>query len=82
MDDDEYTGEGTTVEDLESRLDDLEAQFEETGGTDRSAVLGPYFFGSCLAMILSWSRNGSILYCIGHGLASWIYVAYFALTRQ
>lgn len=81
MGDDEYTYESTTIEDLEARLDDFESQLEDAGGSNGSAVLGPYFFGSCLAMILSWSRNGSVLYCIGHGLASWIYVIYFAATR-
>lgn len=30
--------------------------------------IGIYGFGAALAMILSWSRNGSILYCIGHGI--------------
>jgi hypothetical protein len=40
-----------------------------------------YLIGIILAMILSWSRNGGILWCIAHGLASWIYVVYFALTR-
>lgn len=37
--------------------------------------------GIPLAMVLSWSRNSSILYCIGHGIASWLYVIYFAWTR-
>ncbi len=40
-----------------------------------------YIIGLVMAMILSWSRNASILLCIGHGLASWIYVIYFAVTR-
>jgi len=40
-----------------------------------------YLLGLILGMILSWSRNTSILLCIGHGLASWIYVIYFAVTR-
>ena len=40
-----------------------------------------YGMGMMLAMILSWSKNASILYCIGHGLLSWAYVIYFALKR-
>lgn len=37
--------------------------------------------GTALAMILSWSKNGSILWAVLHGFLSWIYVVYFALTR-
>jgi len=33
-------------------------------------------FGSALAMILSYAKNGSILWAIIHGLLSWIYVVY------
>lgn len=36
--------------------------------------------GSALAMILSFDRNGSILWAIVHGLLSWIYVIYHAFT--
>lgn len=38
-------------------------------------------FGSALAMVISWSVNHSILWAIIHGLFSWFYVLYFALTR-
>ncbi len=38
-------------------------------------------FGSALAITISWSVNKSILWAILHGLLSWIYVVYFALTR-
>ncbi len=37
--------------------------------------------GTALAMILSWSKNGSILWAIIHGFLSWAYVIYFALAR-
>jgi len=40
-----------------------------------------YLIGLIMAMIASWSRNASILLCVGHGLASWIYVVYFVVTR-
>jgi len=33
-------------------------------------------FGSALAMVLSYTRNGSILWAIIHGLLSWFYVIY------
>jgi hypothetical protein len=38
--------------------------------------------GSVLAVTLSWARNRSILWAILAGILSWIYVIYFALTRQ
>jgi hypothetical protein len=38
-------------------------------------------FGSVLAMIASWSINHSFLWAILHGILSWFYVIYFALTH-
>lgn len=39
-------------------------------------------FGSALAIAISWSQNKSILWAIIHGILSWFYVIYFALTRD
>ena len=39
-------------------------------------------FGSALAMTISWSAHKSILWAIIHGVFSWLYVIYFALTRD
>ncbi len=38
-------------------------------------------FGTALAIAISWSQHGSILWAIIHGIFSWLYVIYFALTR-
>ncbi len=38
--------------------------------------------GAALAIVLSWHRNRSMLLAIVHGILSWIYVIYFALTRR
>lgn len=38
-------------------------------------------FGSALAIAISWSVNKSILWAILHGIFSWLYVIYYALTR-
>ncbi len=38
-------------------------------------------FGSVLAIAISWSVNQSILWAIIHGIFSWFYVIYYALTR-
>lgn len=38
--------------------------------------------GSVIAVVASWDRNKSILWAIFHGILSWIYVIYFALSRK
>ncbi len=38
--------------------------------------------GSAVAIVLSWHRNKSILLAIIHGVLSWFYVIFFALTRR
>ena len=38
--------------------------------------------GSVIAVVASWTRNRSILWAILHGILSWFYVIYFALTRR
>ena len=37
--------------------------------------------GAVLAVVISWSRNKSVLYAIIHGVLSWFYVIYYILTR-
>lgn len=36
-------------------------------------------FGSALAMILSYSVNGSILWAMIHGMLGWLYVVWAAI---
>ena len=38
-------------------------------------------FGSALAIAISWSVNHSIVWAVIHGLFSWLYVIYYAITR-
>ncbi len=38
--------------------------------------------GSAIAVVCSWQRNRSILWAILAGIFSWLYVIYFALTRE
>ena len=38
-------------------------------------------FGSALAMVISYTAYKSVLWAIIHGVFSWLYVAYFLLTR-
>ena len=35
--------------------------------------------GTLIAVIVSWSVNKSILWCIVHGCFGWFYVIYYAL---
>ena len=37
--------------------------------------------GSILAIVLSWSRNSSVLWAIIHALFGWLYVIYFVISR-
>jgi hypothetical protein len=37
--------------------------------------------GSALAIAISWSLHKSILWAIIHGIFSWFYVIYYAVTR-
>ncbi len=88
---DELKGRIAQLEDggLSERLEELKRQLGELkGGTAwledvtaevTAAVI--YTLGAALGMILSWSRNVSILWCILHGVFSWVYVVYFSVTR-
>ena len=48
----------------------------------RQAVKTGVSFGSALAIAISWSLHKSILWAIVHGLFSWLYVVYYAFTRD
>ena len=37
--------------------------------------------GSVIAIILSWTSNHSILWCILHGILSWFYVIYYVVFK-
>ena len=37
--------------------------------------------GAAIAVVISWSVNESIVWAVIHGLLSWFYVVYYALTR-
>ena len=73
------------IEDLSRRVDALESSAEEAeeSRSEREDGIGLlYVLGMAIAVTLSWARNASILWCILHGLFSWGYVIYFALTRS
>ena len=35
--------------------------------------------GAVVAVLLSWTTNGSIVWAIMHGVLGWVYVIYWAL---
>jgi hypothetical protein len=47
----------------------------------REVVKTGVSFGSALAIAISWSVHKSILWAIIHGILSWLYVIYYAITR-
>ena len=48
---------------------------------DDSQVLG-VALGTAIAVACSWTRNRSILWAMLHGILSWLYVIFFAVTRR
>ncbi len=51
----------------------------ETAHTVTQTGIG---LGSVIAIVCSWQRNRSILWAILAGILSWLYVIYYAMTRQ
>ncbi|WP_201290856.1 hypothetical protein [Croceibacterium salegens] len=47
-------------------------------GHATSAGIG---LGSAIAVAISWSLHKSIIWAIIHGIFSWFYVIYYAVTR-
>ncbi|WP_297637336.1 hypothetical protein [uncultured Clostridium sp.] len=45
--------------------------------TVKSTIKKGISFGSCLAMIISYTAWGSIPWAIFHGLLSWLYIIYY-----
>ena len=37
--------------------------------------------GTAIAVTISWSLHKSIVWAVVHGVLSWLYVIYYALTR-
>jgi hypothetical protein len=81
-DDDDDLAQRSEVENLEARVEELEKELQAEGAPEgRVNIAVTYTMGASLAMILSWSRNHSILWCVLHGFFSWLYVIFFAFTR-
>jgi len=46
----------------------------------KTSVKAGISFGSCLAMVISYTAWKSIFWAILHGLFSWVYVVYYILV--
>ena len=55
---------------------------DSNNNTIKSTVKKGISFGSCLAMIISYTAWKSIPWAIFHGLMSWIYVLYIGLSMH
>lgn len=57
-------------------------------GPDHYAYSGPVYvvpgvgLGTIIAVVVSWSRNKSILWAIIHGILGWLYVIYALLVPK
>lgn len=53
--------------------------YDENGRAYYGSGIG---LGSVIAVVVSWSRNKSILWAIIHGLLGWLYVIYAILVKN
>jgi hypothetical protein len=52
-------------------------------GYNRPVYYGPGIgLGTIIAVVVSWSRNKSILWAIVHGILGWLYVIYALLVKK
>ena len=52
-------------------------------GYIRPVYYGPGIgLGTIIAVVVSWSRNKSILWAIVHGILGWLYVIYAILVKK
>jgi hypothetical protein len=45
-------------------------------------VQGGVGLGTVIAVVISWSRNTSLLWAIIHGVLGWLYVIYYAIALK
>ena len=59
---------------LDGGFDETETDVSNDGGGGG----GGMGLGSLIAVVISWSANHSIWWCIVHGVCGWAYVIYYA----
>lgn len=53
--------------------------FASDGNSSVEIIKTGVSFGTVLAVVISWTRNRSLLLAILHGIFGWFYVIYYAL---
>ncbi len=51
----------------------------EKSSTSKTVIKSGITFGTCLAMVISYTNWHSVFWAVIHGLLSWVYVIYFIL---
>jgi hypothetical protein len=55
----------------------------DDAGYNRPVYYGPGIgLGTIIAVVISWSRNKSILWAIIHGILGWLYIIYAILVKK
>ncbi|SKB41022.1 hypothetical protein SAMN05660841_00381 [Sphingobacterium nematocida] len=55
---------------------------EVVNNTTKTVTQSGVGLGSIIAVVTSWDRNKSIMWAILHAILGWLYVIYFAFTRD
>ena len=58
------------------------SEYQSGSKVVKSTVKAGISFGTCLAMILSYTTWQSIFWAIFHGLLSWVYVIYYIIKYK
>jgi hypothetical protein len=53
----------------------------DKGKSESSGTTEAIGFGCALAIVISFTTHQSIIWAILHGMCSWFYVIYYAITR-
>ena len=61
---------------------DCFGQEASSAGTRNEIIRNGVNLGSVIAVVISWSRNRSVLFTIIHGIFSWLYVIYYVIMRE
>jgi hypothetical protein len=56
--------------------------FAQGSSTGNVFVQGGVGLGTVIAVVISWSRNTSVLWAIIHGILGWLYVIYYAIALK
>jgi len=83
MGDHEDYDEETGLEDLESRVADLEDAVENNGSSPGVGCGAAFYsLGATLSVVISWEANHAVVWAVLHGFLSWLYVIYAVVAHS